>query len=144
MDTTTLDLVNRYYRAVNTADWAAYPDLFTEDATLEGPGGVTGIGVGAMVAFDQVWKTAAPDFAVTPMFQTADGSAVSSENLAHGTHTGPLATPAGEIPATGREIGGKYVGIFEIAGGRISAQRIYFDRMAIAEQLGMLPAPAER
>ena len=142
MDTTTLDLVNRYYQAVNAADWAAYQDLFTDDASLEAPGGATGSGPAAMVAFDQIWKTAAPDFTVTPLSQVAAGTGVSSENLARGIQTGPLATPAGVIPATGLEIAGKYVGVFEIRGGRIAAQRIYFDRLAIVEQLGMLPVTA--
>jgi ketosteroid isomerase-like protein len=60
-------------------------------------------------------------------------------SLAHGTQTGPLATPAGEIPPTGHEIGGKYVGVFEVRDGRIAAQRVYFDRLAVVEQVGALP-----
>ena len=45
------------------------------------------------------------------------------------------------FPPTGNEFGAKYVGVFEFRGGRISAQRIYFDRMVIVEMLGM-PVPA--
>jgi limonene-1,2-epoxide hydrolase len=68
-----------------------------------------------------------------------DGTCVLSENLAEGIQTGPLWTPGGDIPATGREVGGKYVGVFELRDGRIAAQRVYFDRLSILEQLGLAP-----
>jgi ketosteroid isomerase-like protein len=88
-----------------------------------------------MRAFDQVWTVASSDFRVTPLLQIADGGAVSSENLVEGTHDGVLALPTGELPATGREFGGKYVGTFEVRGGRIVAQHVYYDRMIVVEQL---------
>jgi ketosteroid isomerase-like protein len=95
-----------------------------------------------MRAFDQVWTTAAPDFTITPLTQVATNGQVMSENLAEGTHDGVLALPTGPVPATGSQFGGKYAGVFEIANGKIVAQRVYLDRMAVAEQLGLLPAPA--
>jgi ketosteroid isomerase-like protein len=136
------DLVNRYYHAINEATWAAYDELFTPDVALEAPGGVTGTGIDAVRGFDQIWKEAAADFTVTPLLQVQTGESVLSENLAWGTQTGVLRTPVGEIAPTGREFGSKYVGVFEFRDGRISAQRIYFDRMVVVEMLGMpVPAP---
>jgi len=135
-------LVNRYYDALNHRRWDDYDHLFSADAALEASGAITGTGPAAMRAFDQVWTTAAPDFTITPLTQVAAGSQVISENLAEGTHHGVLALPAGPVPATGSQFGGKYAGVFEIADGKITAQRVYFDRMAVAEQLGLLPAPA--
>ena len=136
------ELVNRYYRAINEEDWGVYDQLFTPDAALEAPGDVTGRGPAAMRAFDQVWKTAAPDFTITPLRQVVTGDAVMSENAAAGTHTAVLVTPGGDLPATGRRFGGKYVGVFEIREGRISAQHIYFDRLIVVEQLGTPAATA--
>jgi steroid delta-isomerase-like uncharacterized protein len=134
------DIVNRYYRAINEGRWDLYDELFTADASLEGPGGVTGTGPAAMRAFDQTWKNAAPDFTVTVLQQVASDGRVMSENTAAGTHTGTLVLPVGEFPATGRPFGSKYVGVFEIDGGRIAAQHIYFDRLVVVETLGM-PQP---
>jgi len=139
-----IDLVNRYYRHFNAGELDVYPDLFTADATLEAPGAVTGTGPAAMQAFDGVWREASTDFQVTALVQVARDGSVVSENLAEGTHTGTLVTPAGSFPATGNAIGGKYVGVFEIREGRIAAQRIYFDRAGIMEQLGLIPVPAAR
>ncbi len=132
--------VNRYYQAINEGDWDAYEELFTSDAALEAPGGVTAVGPAGMRTFDQVFKTAASDFTVTTLSQVAAGAFVMSENVAEGTQTGALVSPSGVFPATGRRFGGKYVGVFELRDGRIAAQRIYYDRLALVEQLGM-PEP---
>lgn len=136
------DLVTRYYEALSNADWAAYSELFTPDVELNAFGGVTGTGIDAVLAFDQVWKSAAPDFAVTLLLWAQNGESVLCEILAWGTHTEVLSLPTGDVPPTGREFGGKGVGVFEIRDGRLSTQRIYFDRMIVLEQLGILdPAP---
>jgi ketosteroid isomerase-like protein len=135
------DLVTRYYQALSDADWDAYDELFTPDVELEAFGGVTSKGVDAVRAFDQTWKKAAPDFSVTPLLQARNGESVLCEVLAWGTQTEVLSLPAGDLPPTGREFGGKGVGIFELRDGRISAQRIYFDRMVLVEMLG-IPVPA--
>lgn len=130
-----VDVVNRYYTAINDRHFEKYDELFAADATLEGPGGFTGVGPDAMRAFDQVWTVGASDFHITPLSQIADGGAVSSENIVEGTHDGLLVLPAGELPATGREFGGKYVGTFQVRGGRIVAQHVYYDRMIVVDQL---------
>ena len=131
------DLVSRYYRAIGDADWAVYDEVFTPDVALEAFGGVTGTGIDAVRAFDQIWKNAAPDFTVTPLLVVANGASVACEILAWGTHTEVLTLPTGDVPPSGIEIGGKGVGIFEIRDGRLSAQRIYFDRMLLVEALGL-------
>ena len=128
-------MVNRYYAAVNARRFDEYDELFATNATLEGPGGVTGIGPDAMRRFDQVWTNASSNFTVTPLVQVADWGRVSSENMAEGTHDGLLVLPAGELPATGGEFGGKYVGTFVVSGGRIVSQHVYYDRMIVVEQL---------
>jgi limonene-1,2-epoxide hydrolase len=141
MASTSQDLVARYYQALGTANWAAYDDLFTPDVKLEAFGGVTATGIDAIRGFDQVWKRAAPDFTITPLVVAENGDSILCEILAWGTHTEMLNLPTGDISPTGREFGGKGVGIFEVSKGRLSAQRIYFDGLTIVEQLG-LPVPA--
>ena len=71
----------------------------------------------------------------TSLVQVADGGSVASENIVEGTHDGALVLPTGELPATGREFGGEYVGTFEVCDGRIVAQHVYYDRMIVVEQL---------
>jgi ketosteroid isomerase-like protein len=133
-------LVTSYYEAINAARWDGYDAIFTPDAALAAPGDVTGTGPEAMQAFDRIWKEGFSDFTITPVHQLSDGGRVISENRVYGTHDGVLRLPTGALEPTGRKIDDRYVGVFEIADGRISAQRIYFDRMGVAERLGLLPA----
>jgi len=133
--TDDIAIVNRYYAAINERRFAEYDELFAPDASLEGPGGITGSGPDAMRAFDQVWTNGASNFTVTPLVQVMVDGKVSSENMAEGTHDGVLVLPTGDLPATDRDFGGKYVGTFVVAGGRIVSQHVYFDRMIVVEQL---------
>ena len=82
-----------------------------------------------------MWTGASGDFRITLLVQIADHGAISSENIVEGTHDGMLVLPTGELPATGRRFGGKYVGTFQVRGGRIVVQHAYYDRMIVVEQL---------
>jgi predicted ester cyclase len=55
-----------------------------------------------------------------------------------------LATPQGEVPATGRKLSLPLCDVFEVVAGRIVRIQAYYDQMAFATQLGLLPegAPA--
>ena len=143
------DLVRRYYAAINTRDWAAYDEIFTSDPELIAPGSEDDgffrlRGVDAIRGFDQIWATAADDFTVEPLDTVADpgGVVVLSRNRVAMTHTGTLHTPAGDVPATGARIDTTYVGSFRLHDGRIESQQIYYDQMALALKLGLVPSPA--
>ncbi|HVU72110.1 MAG TPA: ester cyclase [Mycobacteriales bacterium] len=135
-------LTDRYYAALNSRDWAAYDELFSADAALEGPGGASGNGADAMRAFDRGFVAAASDFRLTALTVYAAGDRIAYELHATGTHDGPLATPQGDIAASGNPVSVKGVGVFEIRDGRIAAQRVYFDRLALVEQMTGALAPA--
>lgn len=63
------------------------------------------------------------------------GDAVITEFWLMGTHEGPLKTPGGEMPPTGKPFRIRMAAFFEFAGEKIAAERIYFDRMSMLEQL---------
>ena len=62
------------------------------------------------------------------------------EHLVHGTHTGPLRTTAGEIPATGRVLRVPAATVLEHEGGLMRRYRFYYDQLALLSQLGVLEA----
>jgi len=106
-----VDVVRRYYAAINARDWSGYDGLFTADTELAAPGteedGFLRLrGVDAVRGFDQIWATASDDFTVEPLETVADahGSVVLSRNRISMTHTGTLHTPMGDVPATGARI----------------------------------------
>ena len=91
-------------------------------------------------AFMQDFKTAFPDCTVNLTRQIATDDAVVSEFRARGTHRGPLASPSGDIPPTGRSIDYPVCEVWEIRDGKLARLRNYFDAATVMSQLGMMPA----
>jgi predicted ester cyclase len=56
-----------------------------------------------------------------------------------GTNNGPLASPAGEVPATGRSVTGYGAYFAEVRDGRIVSFTAYPEAMGMMAQLGLLP-----
>jgi len=143
MDHPDIQLAVGYYEAINRRDASVYAERFTDDATLTAPGGVHARGPEAIAAFDSVWTGAFSDFTIVGDFHVADGGRVVCYNRATGTHDGTLVMPDGsEVPPTGRRLDAPFFGAFEVRDGRIASQLIYFDRMIVAESLGLLPTHA--
>jgi len=69
------------------------------------------------------------------------GDQVVVEGVYSGTHTGPLGTPQGVVPATGKKLSLPLCDVFEVAAGRITRIRAYYDQMTFAAQLGLMPEP---
>jgi steroid delta-isomerase-like uncharacterized protein len=71
--------------------------------------------------------------------QVASEDAVVTEFIARGTHDGTLASPAGEIPATGRTVEYPVVEVWTLRDGKVASLRNYFDSTTVLAQLGLLP-----
>jgi predicted ester cyclase len=134
------DIVQRANDAFNAHDVAAIRALTAEDCTFWSVGGVTAQGREPCVAANTMWFDACSDAHVTINQVLGDGDTVAVEGVFEGTHDGTLKTPMGDVPATGRRIHGEYVGITTVRNGLAASQRLYFDRMQLAEQLGLIPA----
>ena len=143
MSSRNVDLAVRYYEALNRRDLDAFDALFADDVTFEAVGGVAGSGIDSVKFFDGIWTTAFSDFTIEGIFHVGDGDRVVCHNRATGTHDGPLLLPDGsEVPATGNTISAPYFAAFEVHDGKIVSEHIYFDRMLLSEQLGLVPAGA--
>ncbi len=77
-----------------------------------------------------------PDYAVTIETLIAQGDRVVMHWTHRGTHRGEFLG----VPATGREIVGAAVSIYQVVDGRIAEVRAMFDRAEVWEQLGLIPA----
>ncbi len=65
------------------------------------------------------------------------GETAIAEGVYRDVNSGPLRTPQGEIPATGREVAVPFVTVFEARDGRLTAHRAYWDNATFMEQLGL-------
>jgi len=134
------DIVKRGNDAFNAHDVAALRALTAEDCTFWSAGGVTAKGRDACIEANTMWFQACSDAHVTVTQVVSEGDTVVVEGVFEGTHDGVLKTAMGDVPATGRRIHGEYVSIDTVRNGLLATQKLYFDRMQLAEQLGLIPA----
>ena len=83
------------------------------------------------------WATALPDSKATFDATHVAGNTVILELTWRGTHRGPLQTPAGQIPATGKPIEIRACQIIEVKDGKVMVVRHYFDMATMLAQLGV-------
>jgi predicted ester cyclase len=69
------------------------------------------------------------------------GDAVAIEARFKGTHRGALATPQGEIPASGNAIDVPFADFFQLADDKFVEHRVYWDQATMMAQLSP-PPPA--
>lgn len=135
------DLVQRYYDLFNRRDFASYDRVFTPDCVIEAPG-VSLRGIEGARAFDRVWLTALPDGKITSLHKATSAGIVMCENRIVGTHTGPLVTADGTLPASGEVFDEPYMAVFELQGERIARQTLHLDRLQVLRRLGPPDATA--
>jgi ketosteroid isomerase-like protein len=68
----------------------------------------------------------------------SDGNVVIVQLALQGTHDGPLQTPFGELPATGKQMDAPCCDVFELADGKIKRFDCYPEGSIIFAQLGVL------
>lgn len=127
-------------KAFNDQDWSAVGALFTDDAVYDEFGTQRRIeGKGKIVEAWQGWKQAMPDVAGTVNTNLASGDQVTLEIVWDGTHTGPLVTPGGTIPASGKRQRTPSAGVLTFAGDQVKQFDHYFDMMTLLQQIGAMP-----
>jgi steroid delta-isomerase-like uncharacterized protein len=115
-------------------------ELVAEDVeTVLVPFGQTFHGRDGFIGFMQSFKGAFPDIRISVTNQVATDDQVVSEFMARGTHTGPLQTPAGAIPPTGRTVDFIVCEVIQVKHGRITSLHNYQDATSIMRQLGLVP-----
>ena len=138
-------IVMKFQQAYNNRDTAAIAQLYSEDATYIVSGEAEPIHGRAAIEQNQItFFRAFPDLTVefTNIFTSKDQFCV--EWLTKGTHTGPLATPEGDIPPTGRTV--EFKGAFFAnltPEGLIAEDRTYYDTVSFMNQLGLNEQPEE-
>jgi steroid delta-isomerase-like uncharacterized protein len=138
---TLSQLVQRHYDEVNTDDYRDAAEIFSPDVVTRPPGMGELRGIEAFVAYGQGFHRAFPDGRIHGDRFVESGDVVVVEGRFTGTNTGPLDTPAGQLPATGQPMELVFADVFRTADGRITEHRIYYDVMSMLGQLGLLPTP---
>jgi steroid delta-isomerase-like uncharacterized protein len=126
--------------AFNNGDWEQMRGLLTSDAHYHEFGTERAIeGPEQIIQLFEGWKTAFPDAAGTVTSSVASGDTAVLEVTWKGTHTGPLTTAAGTIPASGKSQETPAAVFYVFEGAKIKASRHYFDAMTLLKQIGAEP-----
>jgi steroid delta-isomerase-like uncharacterized protein len=109
---------------------------YAEDAETSDPTGKFK-GKAAILGFFKAWKTAFPQATAEVTNQIALGDQVTSEIVYKATHTGPLVSASGTIPATNKPVVLKVMQISSFRNGLIQRERTYYDQTDFMHQLGI-------
>jgi steroid delta-isomerase-like uncharacterized protein len=126
--------------AFNNGDWEQLRGLLSSDASYNEFGTERAIeGAAQIVEAFKGWKAAFPDAAGTVTSSVAGGDTAVLEVTWQGTQTGPLATAAGTIPASGKSQETPAAIFYVFEGAKIKESRHYFDAMTLLKQIGAEP-----
>ena len=135
------DLLDRYVELYNAGDLDGVMDLYADDAVQLMPDGTF---EGRAAIRDRLAQEvdAFSDLAHRVVSYVEEGEAFADEWVFVGTHTGPLVLPDGsEVPATGKRVEMPGMELVKMRNGKIVVDNLYYDNLAVAAQLGLLPLP---
>ena len=129
-----------YVAAYDAKNWDKYAVLTTPDVIYEErPTQRRLEGRGQVIEAHQGWARAFPDSKgkVTRCF--GNGELVALEVTWTGKHTGPMTTPSGTIPPTGKPISVPSAMVLTFQGGKVKEVTQYFDMADLLRQVGATP-----
>src|SRR5580700_3940260 len=126
----------------NAHDIDGFTSVLAGDVAFHAPGGTNGRGKAACAQFFADWFGAFPDAHVQVHSVHIDGDVAVEEGTFTGTHQGALPSPAGDVPPTGRPVTVDYIQVLRFRDGQHISFNLIYDRLAMLEQLGLIPAPA--
>jgi len=135
-------IIRTAYELAEKVDVKGWTQCFTPDGTFtdmsigityRGPDGPTGLGKTV-----EVYAKAFPDMHRELYRVFSIGDVVVVELALQGTHQGPLPTPMGILPATGKRMDAPCCDVFRIVNGKIQSFNCYPSGTVIFAQLGVL------
>jgi len=137
------ELLDLYVARYNAGDLDGVMDLYADDAVQNMPDG-TFEGRSAIRERLARELTAFSDVNHTVRSFVGNGNAFCDEWTFAGTNTGTLPLPdGGELPATGKQVEIKGMEYCLMRSGKLIVNTLYYDNMAVAAQLGLVPEPRE-
>jgi ketosteroid isomerase-like protein len=134
-------VVERLYGCFAAGDLDGCVACFDEHALATDPALGT-MSVDQYRSFGHNLKTGLPDarMVVDRMFEVGPNAIVEGRFV--GTHTGPFSMPLGDkIPATNNSVDLPFCSVFKCRDGSIVDARVYYDQMAMMNQLGFINLP---
>ena len=136
-DKSVADLAKEQVLAYNAKDWDRARAVLAPEVVYEELATHRKLkGVDDVLTAWKGWATAIPDSRATFQSELVSGNTAVLEITWTGTHDGPLQTPDGEIPPTGKKIELRAVQVVDVANNRVKSVRQYFDMGTLLQQIG--------
>ena len=132
------ELAMRVLELTDQEDWTGREALLTPDFDFVAPNG-SARGPAATTAYSRPFVGAFPGAHHEVDLVVAHGDVAAVEGRWIATHSGPLPTPDGEIPATGRTITLPFTATLRVRGAQLASLHLYFDQLGFLAQLGLVP-----
>ena len=130
-------LARKQIDTFNTGNWEQLGAMLAPDSRYDELGTQRKIeGPEMIVELFKGWKTAFPDAVGTVTSAVASSNKAALEVTWKGTHTGPLETAEGTIPASGKRQETPAAVFFTFEGDKVRESRHYFDSMTLLKQIG--------
>jgi ketosteroid isomerase-like protein len=142
MTQTPWAIAQRIDAAFHSRDIEALAAFWDEDIDYATPD-VHLVGKPARKMAEQALLDAFPDARIVERGYTESADFIAIEGTMTGVHLGPLSIGGMVVPPTHRTISSDYAALLWFREGKIVRQRLYFDRLALAQQLGLAPSPEE-
>jgi acyl dehydratase/predicted ester cyclase len=127
-------VVDTMWQLIESGQLDRLGEVVADDVVAVLPG-VTVRGVGELRGAIEAFCRAFPDLhhEIAGAVEARDELAL--ELIVSGTHQGPLATPAGDVPPTGRRATWRAADLFSVRDGKVVEWHAYFDPAELAAQL---------
>lgn len=137
------DLVDNVWSAIDTGDIESLGRYFRDDVEFSTVTGA-GRGIDYVKRVFTMHRKSYPDLSreLLSSVESPDGDSIALEWRFTGTQLGDLRTPWGTmIPPSGKQLKWTSSDHIRVELGRIVSWHAWFDRMTLADQLGLLPLP---
>ena len=135
-----VDIAKSQLIAYNEKNWTAATASLAPTVVYDEVGTNRTIsGVGQVLDAWKGWAAAIPDSRATFDAVHVAGNTVILEVTWRGKQSGPLQTPSGQIPATGKSIEIRACQLVDVSDGKVQRVRHYFDMATLLAQLGVSP-----
>ena len=128
------DLVEQFYERFGAGDLDGAVALASADCTHMGPAGPQDND--AWRLYGETFRTALPDAHMEIVSAIEEGDTIAIQGRFRGTHSGPLVSPQGEIPASGNAIDMPYADFFRVKDGKLADHNVYWDQVTMLAQIG--------
>lgn len=133
-----LNLTQEIYNFFSNNQFDSVLERATDDIEIFlAPTGQTFQGREGFKQFMMGFKATFPNIRIDVKNQVGTEDQVVSEFVATGTNTGPVMTPTGEIPATGRTAEWPVCEVWRFRNGKLASIHNYQDMATMLRQLGL-------